>query len=426
SDEAFLAWGWRIPFLLSGRAHGIVPDAVVGHSQGEIAAACVAGALSLDDAARIVALRSRALLALTGRGGMLFVPQPAEAVREALAAHEGALDIAAVNGPTSVTVSGDPAALERLGERYAEEGVLTWPVPGVDFAGHSPQVEEIREELLTLLGATTPRTSAIPFYSTVSGGPVDTLGLDAAYWYENLRRPVEFGRAVDALIADGHHIFVECSTHPALTVWLQQAVEAAGIGDGAVVGTLRRTEGGPGRFLAALTELHVHGVPVDWGTVFAGTGARTRHLPTYAFQQQRYWLEATAPDRSATATTGTGPAGPGPADSGFWSAVDRGDLDALATTLRVEDGELRSSLASLVPTLAAWARGRADDRTADSWRYRVAWKPLPAPERPRLTGSWLVVAPAGNADDPAVTFALDSLRGHGATPVLVEAGPDAT
>ncbi|MFE9381335.1 type I polyketide synthase, partial [Streptomyces sp. NPDC006855] len=408
------------------RVHGIVPDAVVGHSQGEIAAACVAGALSLDDAARIVALRSRALLALTGRGGMLFVPQPAEAVREALAAHEGALDIAAVNGPTSVTVSGDPAALERLSERYAEEGVLTWPVPGVDFAGHSPQVEEIREELLTLLGATTPRTSAIPFYSTVSGGPVDTLGLDAAYWYENLRRPVEFGRAVDALIADGHHIFVECSTHPALTVWIQQAVEAAGIGDGAVVGTLRRTEGGTGRFLAALTELHVHGVPVDWGTVFAGTGARTRHLPTYAFQQQRYWLEATAPDRSATATTGTGPAGPDPADSGFWSAVDRGDLDALATTLRVEDGELRSSLASLVPTLAAWARGRADDRTADSWRYRVAWKPLPVPERPRLTGSWLVVAPADAADDPAVTFALDSLRGHGATPVLVETGPEAT
>nr|AIY53022.1 polyketide synthase II [Streptomyces sp. M10] len=408
------------------RAHGVVPDAVVGHSQGEIAAACVAGALTLDDAARIVALRSRALSALTGRGGMLFVPQPAEAVREALADHAGLLDIAAVNGPTSVTVSGDPAALERLSERYAEEGVLTWPVPGVDFAGHSPQVEEIREELLTLLGATTPRTSAVPFYSTVSGGPVDTLGLDAAYWYENLRRPVEFGRAVDALIADGHHVFVECSTHPALTVWLQQAVEAAGIGDGAVVGTLRRTEGGPGRFLAALTELHVSGVPVDWDTVFAGTGARTRHLPTYAFQQQRYWLEPTAPDRSATTTTGPGAVGAGPADSGFWSAVDRGDLDGLATTLRVEDGELRSSLASLVPTLAAWARGRSDDRTADSWRYRVAWKPLPTPERPRLTGSWLVVAPAGAADDPAVTFAVDSLREHGATPVLVEAGPDAT
>ncbi|MFE6505861.1 type I polyketide synthase, partial [Kitasatospora sp. NPDC057738] len=419
-------WAVMVSLAELWRAHGIVPDAVVGHSQGEIAAACVAGALSLDDAARIVALRSRALLALTGRGGMLFVPQPVGAVREALSSHDGALDVAAVNGPTSVTVSGDPAALERLREQYSEAGVLTWPVPGVDFAGHSPQVEELREELLTLLGGTAPRTSDIPFYSTVSGGPVDTLRLDAAYWYENLRRPVEFGRAVHALIADGHHTFVECSTHPALTVWLQEAVEAAGAGDGAVVGTLRRTEGGPGRFLAALTELHVRGLPVDWGTVFAGTGARKRPLPTYAFQQQRYWLDTT-PGRPADALTGTdATTGAGPADSGFWEAVDHGDLDALATTLRVEDGELRASLASLVPTLAEWARGRAGDRTADSWRYRVAWKPLPAPERPRLTGSWLVVAPAGAADDPAVAFAADSLRGHGATPVLVEAGPDAT
>ncbi|MFI5945825.1 type I polyketide synthase [Streptomyces uncialis] len=402
------------------RSHGIVPDAVVGHSQGEIAAACVAGALSLDDAARIVALRSRALLALTGRGGMLFVPQPVDAVRELLAAYDGALDIAAVNGPTSVTVSGDPAALAELRERYSEAGVLTWPVPGVDFAGHSPQVEEIREELLTLLAGTAPRTSGIPFYSTVSGGPLDTLALDAEYWYSNLRRPVEFGQAVDALIADGHHTFVECSTHPALTVWLQQAVEAAGAGDGAVVGTLRRAEGGSARFLAALTELHVRGLPVDWETVFAGTGARKRSLPTYAFQQRRYWLDTGAPDRTAAAMTVTGPA-----DSGFWDAVDHGDLDALATTLRVEDGELRASLASLVPTLADWARGRRGDRTADSWRYRVAWKPLPTPGRPRLAGSWLVVSPAGAAEDPAVAFAVDSLRRHGAAPVLVEAGPDA-
>ncbi|MFF0390306.1 type I polyketide synthase [Kitasatospora sp. NPDC004615] len=419
-------WAVMVSLAELWRAHGIVPDAVVGHSQGEIAAACVAGGLSLEDGARIVALRSRALLALTGRGGMLFVPQPVEAVREALSAHDGALDVAAVNGPTSVTVSGDPAALERLREQYAEAGVLAWPVPGVDFAGHSPQVEELREELLALLDGTAPQTSAVPFYSTVTGGPVDTLGLDAAYWYENLRRPVEFGRALDALVADGHHTFVECSTHPALTVWIQEAVEAAGVGDGAVVGTLRRTEGGPGRFLAALAEVQVRGLPVDWDAVFAETGARRRPLPTYAFQQQRYWLDA-IPGRPADAATGTVAAtGTGPADSGFWAAVDHGDLDALATTLRVEDGELRASLASLVPTLAEWARGRADDRTADSWRYRVTWKPLPAPEPPRLTGSWLLVAPAGAAADPAVAFAADALRGHGATPVLVEAGPDAT
>ncbi|MFE3940236.1 acyltransferase domain-containing protein, partial [Streptomyces goshikiensis] len=201
------------------RAHGVTPDAVVGHSQGEIAAACVAGALSLEDAARIVALRSRALLALTGRGGMLFVPLSADAVREAMAAYDGALDVAAVNGPTSVTVSGDPAALDRLREQYAEAGVLTWPVPGVEFAGHSAQVEEIREELLTLLAGTAPRTSDVPFYSTVTGGPLDTCGLDAAYWYDNLRRPVEFGRAVEALIARRHHTVVECSTPPPRTGW---------------------------------------------------------------------------------------------------------------------------------------------------------------------------------------------------------------
>ncbi|MFE0603975.1 type I polyketide synthase [Streptomyces sp. NPDC058871] len=404
------------------RAHGVTPDAVVGHSQGEIAAACVAGALSLEDAARIVALRSRALLALTGRGGMLFVPLSADAVRDALAAYDGALDVAAVNGPTSVTVSGDPAALERLCAQYSEAGVLTWPVPGVEFAGHSAQVEEIREELLTLLAGTAPRTSDVPFYSTVTGGPLDTRGLDAAYWYDNLRRPVEFGRAVDALIADGHHTFVECSTHPALTVWIQQAVEAAGASGGAVVGTLRRTEGGQARFLTSLAELQVRGVPVDWEAVFAGTGARTRPLPTYAFQEQRYWLDPVTPDPSAAVAA----AGTGPADSGFWEAVDHGDLDALATTLRVENGELRAALASLVPTLADWARGRHSDRTADSWRYRVAWKPLPTAGPARLTGNWLVVTPAGHTAHPAVAFATDALRGHGAVPVLVEAGPDAT
>ncbi|MFE0660767.1 type I polyketide synthase, partial [Streptomyces sp. NPDC058876] len=404
------------------RAHGVTPDAVVGHSQGEIAAACVAGALSLEDAARIVALRSRALLALTGRGGMLFVPLSADAVRDALAAYDGALDVAAVNGPTSVTVSGDPAALERLCAQYSEAGVLTWPVPGVEFAGHSAQVEEIREELLTLLAGTAPRTSDVPFYSTVTGGPLDTRGLDAAYWYDNLRRPVEFGRAVDALIADGHHTFVECSTHPALTVWIQQAVEAAGASGGAVVGTLRRTEGGQARFLTSLAELQVRGVPVDWEAVFAGTGARTRPLPTYAFQEQRYWLDPVTSDPSAAVAA----AGTGPADSGFWEAVDHGDLDALATTLRVENGELRAALASLVPTLADWARGRHSDRTADSWRYRVAWKPLPTAGPARLTGNWLVVTPAGHTAHPAVAFATDALRGHGAVPVLVEAGPDAT
>ncbi|MER5495204.1 type I polyketide synthase [Streptomyces sp. NPDC002490] len=400
------------------RSYGVVPDAVVGHSQGEIAAACVAGALSLEDAARIVALRSRALSALAGRGGMLFVPRAVDAVREELESWGGVLGVAAVNGPASVTVSGDPEALAELGERYAAAGVLTWPVPGVDFAAHSVQVEGIEEELRTLLAGIVPRASGVPFYSTVTGGPVDTAELDGDYWYRNLRWPVEFGRTVEALIADGHHTFVECSTHPTLAVWLQQALEAADVTGGAVVETLRRDEGGPERLLASLAALQVHGTAVDWEAVFAGSGARKQPLPTYPFQQQRYWLDTAAPGRSTDVVSGSDPA-----DAGFWNAIDRGDLDALAGTLRVEDGALRASLASLVPTLSDWLRARRASGTADGWRYRVAWKPLPTTGRPRLSGSWLVVA--GTAADPAVAFALDALRAHGAAPVLVEAGPSA-
>ncbi|KOG85235.1 polyketide synthase, partial [Streptomyces varsoviensis] len=339
------------------RSYGAVPDAVIGHSQGEIAAACVAGALSLEDAARVVALRSKALRALTGRGGMLFVPLPADRVRERLTAWDGVLGVAAVNGPTSATVSGDPAALAGLQDALSADGVLCWPIPGVDFAGHSVQVEEIREELLTVLAGVRPRPSDVPFYSTVTGGPIDTAAMDAEYWYRNLRQPVEFARTVDALLADGHGVFVECSTHPALAVWLQEAVEAAGAGGG-VVATLRQDEGGLDRFLASLAHLHVLGAPVDWEAVFAGTGARVRPLPTYAFQEQQYWFTATA--------TAPGEAQDTPAlDSGFWEAVEREDLDALADTLRVDDAELRASLAGVVPALSGWLRERRGHSTVD-------------------------------------------------------------
>ncbi|WP_030892930.1 type I polyketide synthase [Streptomyces varsoviensis] len=399
------------------RSYGAVPDAVIGHSQGEIAAACVAGALSLEDAARVVALRSKALRALTGRGGMLFVPLPADRVRERLTAWDGVLGVAAVNGPTSATVSGDPAALAGLQDALSADGVLCWPIPGVDFAGHSVQVEEIREELLTVLAGVRPRPSDVPFYSTVTGGPIDTAAMDAEYWYRNLRQPVEFARTVDALLADGHGVFVECSTHPALAVWLQEAVEAAGAGGG-VVATLRQDEGGLDRFLASLAHLHVLGAPVDWEAVFAGTGARVRPLPTYAFQEQQYWFTATA--------TAPGEAQDTPAlDSGFWEAVEREDLDALADTLRVDDAELRASLAGVVPALSGWLRERRGHSTVDGWRYRVTWKPLPTGGEPTLHGTWLVAVPATAADGPTATACVRALAAHGARPVLIAADREA-
>ncbi|MFK4067218.1 type I polyketide synthase [Streptomyces sp. NPDC029674] len=395
------------------RSYGVEPAAVVGHSQGEIAAACVAGALSLEDAARVVALRSKALVALTGRGGMLYIPLPVENVEARLAPWTGRLDIAAVNGPTTVTVSGDPAALEELHGALADDGVLCWPIPGVDFAGHSPQVDEIHDELRSLLAGITPRPSRVPFYSTVTGAVLDTSVLDAAYWYRNLREPVAFHRAVDALLADGHRLFVETSTHPALTVWLQEALETAG-GTGGVVGTLHRGEGGRARVLTSLAELHVHGHPVDWDAVFDGTGARRCELPTYAFQRRHYWLE---PRVRSEADGGTDPVG-----QGFWDAVTGQDPDALATHLRIEDDDVRAAMTTVTPALSDWLRGRRGRTTLDSWRHRVAFKALAQDRSSDLAGTWWIAVPEGGAEAPAVGACAQALREHGAHPVLVELG----
>ncbi|MFD0493497.1 type I polyketide synthase [Streptomyces rhizosphaericus] len=275
------------------RSVGVVPDAVMGHSQGEIAAACVAGALSLEDAAKVVALRSQAIAAgLAGRGGMVSVGLSADAAKERLAAWDGAISVAAVNGPGSVVVSGDPGALDEMVAQLEGEEVRVRRVP-VDYASHSAHVEAIHEELLKVLADLQPRSSEVPFYSTVTGELVDTAGLDAEYWYRNLRQTVELEVTTRKLLDDGHTVFIEASPHTVLMLPLQQTVEAAEA-QAVVVGTLRRDDGGPERFLTSAAELYVSGVGVDWPKAFAGHGARRVELPTYAFQRERFWLDAPA------------------------------------------------------------------------------------------------------------------------------------
>ncbi|MYX59779.1 acyltransferase domain-containing protein, partial [Streptomyces sp. SID8382] len=268
-------WAVMVSLAALWESAGVRPDAVVGHSQGEIAAAVVAGALSLEDGARVVALRSKAITALAGRGGMVSVPLPVDEVRSLLP--EG-VSVAAVNGPSSVVVAGDPAGLEIV--LASVERAKRVPV---DYASHSVHVEEIREELLSVLAAVSPRSAEIPFYSTVTGGLLDTAALDAEYWYRNLRRTVELETVVRALGAAGHGVFVEVSPHPVLTSAIEETAT------GTVTGTLRRNAGGWDRFLLSLAELHVAGVPVDWSAAFPT--ARRVELPTYAFQHKRYWLD---------------------------------------------------------------------------------------------------------------------------------------
>ncbi|MFB8763892.1 type I polyketide synthase [Nocardiopsis alba] len=270
------------------RAHGVEPSAVVGHSQGEVAAAYVAGGLTLEDAARVVAMRSHSWARLQGQGAMLAVGLTAERARERISRWGDTLAVAAINGPESVAVSGAPEAVEELRAELAAEEIMARRIPEVDVAGHSPQVEVLRDRMLADLAPVEPRTSEIPFYSTVTGGPLDTAELDADYWYRNLREPVRFFDATRALLDAGATAFIESAPHPMLSLSIRET--SRDHGRAAVsFGTLSRHQDTPRRFLSALSEAHAHGVAVDWGRVLGDRNPVD--LPTYPFQRTRHWLE---------------------------------------------------------------------------------------------------------------------------------------
>ncbi|MFF7251562.1 SDR family NAD(P)-dependent oxidoreductase, partial [Embleya sp. NPDC008237] len=294
-------WAVMVSLAEAWRAFGVEPAAVVGHSQGEIAAACVAGALTLEDGARVVALRSRIIRrSLAGRGGMMSVALSRSRALERIEGRDD-LQLAVVNSPTSVVVCGAPYALAELHAQLESEGVRARIIP-VDYASHSKYVEEIRDELLDTLADVRPRTGSIAFYSTVTGGLFDTSGLDAEYWYTNLRNTVRFEETTRALLADGFGLFVEASPHPGLLVGLADTVESAGAA-ATTVGSLRRDEGGLRRFVTSLSEAYVQGAGVDWRPLFAEAAPRPVELPTYAFQRESFWLRPPA-DAGGIASAG--------------------------------------------------------------------------------------------------------------------------
>ena len=282
------------------RACGVRPAAVVGHSQGEIAAAYVAGGLSLGDAARLVALRSRVLTKLVDRGSVVSLAAPVARVEELLEPWRGAISVGGVNGPNSVTVVGESSRLTELLAECATAGIRAREIPAT-VASHSPQVDPLRKELLEVLSGIEPLAGDVPFYSTVTGTQIATSELDAEYWYRNTREPVQFERAVRGLLGDGIDVFVEASPHPVLVVGTRETIEAVDepsqgatdLGKSrpvAAIGSLRREDGGPERFHRALAEAWVHGVEIDWTAVLGGSAAELPELPTYAFQRRRHWL----------------------------------------------------------------------------------------------------------------------------------------
>ncbi|MER5711311.1 type I polyketide synthase [Streptomyces sp. NPDC002122] len=336
--------------------YGVTPQAVIGHSQGEIAAAYVAGTLSLDDAARVVALRSKSIAAhLAGKGGMLSLALSESAVLERLVDFDG-LSVAAVNGPTATVVSGDPVQIEELARACKADGERARIIP-VDYASHSAQVEIIEAELAEVLAGLTPRAPRVPFYSTLEGAWVTEAVLDGAYWYRNLRHRVGFAPAVETLATDeGFTHFIEVSAHPVLTMALPETVTG--------LGTLRREEGGQERLVTSLAEAWASGVPVDWAPLLPAAAGRPG-LPTYAFQAERYWLQSTPPTTTADdwryrvdwkRLAGAEQAAQG-ALSGRWLAVTPEDRSS-------EAAAVLAALTEAGATVEVLTAGADDDRAA--------------------------------------------------------------
>ncbi len=383
-------WAVMVSLAAQWRALGVEPDMVIGHSQGEIAAATVSGALSVQDGARVVALRSKAIGdVLGGRGGgMLAAGVSAADLRSRLDAWDGRISLAADNGATSAVLSGDGDALDQLRDQLVAEGFRAKRVP-VDYASHSAHVEHLSDRLLVDLGPIAPRRGDIAMTSTVTEEPVGEATVGAGYWFANLRTTVRFAPVVAKLAAAGYTRFVEVSPHPVLAMSIQETLDDVGR-TGTVVGTLRRDEGGLTRFTTSLAELYVRGGAADWTSLVPS--ARTVDLPTYPFQHQRFWLDEEAAAPAAPASV---------ADQEFWQDVTTGDVDALAARLGVEP----APLAELVPALASWHANRTAKSTVDSWRYRVSWAPLGGVTG-GLTGTWLVVVPAGVPEAAELAAAL--------------------
>jgi amino acid adenylation domain-containing protein len=375
------------------RELGVEPAAVVGHSQGEVAAAVVAGALTLAEGARIIAVRSRALQGVAGVGAMAVVELPLEHVRERIARFGGTVSVAAVNTPSSVAVSGEAEAIEDLLFELDDDDVVCGKLEA-PVASHSHHMDVLLPALETELAALAPRPGTIPFFSTVTGALLDGGALDAGYWSRNLREPVRLDLAQQALLESGHDMFIEVGPHPVLAMPLTEGSERA-----VVAGTLRRDHGERSELLRTLGTLHTHGLPVDWARALPE--GRVVALPTYAFQRQSYWLEDTRTGRDATV------------DRAFWEAVGDAEPARIAELLDAPE-QLRDSIDQLLPLLNAWWRRQGTDSKIAGWLYEDTWEQS-VTESAAMPGTVALVTAEG--EEPAADALEDALHAAGARTV---------
>ncbi|MFE9847160.1 type I polyketide synthase, partial [Streptomyces goshikiensis] len=384
---------------------GVRADFLSGHSVGEIAAAHVAGVFSLEDACTLVAARGRLMQALPS-GGVMIAVQASE--DEVLPLLTDRVSIAAINGPRSVVVAGDEDAAVAVAEAFADRKSKRLTV---SHAFHSPHMDGMLDEFRHVVEGLSFGAPRIPVVSNLTGALVaDEMG-SAEFWVRHVREAVRFLDGVRVLEAAGVASFVELGPDGVLSALAQDCL--TGDADVAFVPVLRAGRGEAETLVTAVAQAHARGVEVDWSAFFAGTGARSVELPTYAFQRQRYWLQLTGAVRSGAEYD---------VDSRFWDAVEREDVASLVGTLAMDDED---GWSAVLPALSAWRRGLRTQSEVDRWRYRVSWKPLTdaGAAGVRLSGSWLVVVPSEGVDDTAVVAALAG-RGAEVRRVVVGAGAD--
>jgi acyl transferase domain-containing protein/acyl carrier protein len=388
---------------------GATAHAVIGHSQGEIVAAHVAGILSLDDAARVVAVRAQALKSLAGSGTMASIPLTLDEITPLLCDGVG---VAAVNAARSLVVSGPPEAVADLVAKVEGAKLIA-----VDYASHHPSVDEVREQILSGVEGISVQAGHTPMISTVTGAVVSVESMSAEYWVDNLRRRVEFEAAVRTALDTGHRTFVEVSAHPVLTMALAQIV----VDEAHVLDTLRRDTDQPTRLLTNLATAHSLGHAIRYDAILAP--ARIIDLPTYSFQREHYWLDATGPVApQAVAETNA----VDPSHRRFWAAVDSEDLTQLAETLSVDDTDLIGTIDALrpaLPVLLSWRKQRNRQDVIDRWRYQDTWKPLARAKTAPLSGAWLILTTHAESAAEWESVCAAVVAEHGGTAVPIRLDP---
>ncbi|MYS21419.1 acyltransferase domain-containing protein, partial [Streptomyces sp. SID4948] len=394
---------------LTWHTYGLTPDAYIGHSQGEIAAAHLAGALTLDQAAQIITHRSHLFAThLTGHGAIATLELPLDQT-QTLLTHHPHLSIAGTNSPTATNIAGPTPQLHQLVTHLKNHNTRAHIIPAT-VPSHSPAVDPLHPHILNHLNHLTPTPTHTPLHSTLTTQPINGTHLTAQYWYDNARQPVNFHHTINNLLTTGHTTYLEPSPHPVLTPHIEQTAHHHNTPIHTIT-TLRRDHDTHHQLLTNLAHAWTTGHPITFQPTLPPT--TPTHLPTYPFQHHPYWI--------STARHAEPPAPANAADGAFWQAVEAGDAVGLAHLVDASDDV---PLREVLPTLAAW-RERSDGRSRiDSWRYRTEWQPVgAAPGAGAATGTWLAVVPAAGEGVEA-TAVLEALVHAGVQVVRVPADPD--